>query len=334
MVSFDTNASTVSVASHMRATPSYEDQVRHQISVIAKAATPEEMTIVNDMLDKATSGNQSVDIRTVTPAIAANLFINANDRNRAWRARKSESRARQMQRGEWRTNGQAIQFYDTGALADGQHRLGGVALSGVTVKMSFFYGLGEKDIVTVDDGTRRSASDAMALEGETNAKFAEDIVKSVNSYELKLGVDGVTKLESNTEIRLACLNDKGNIAKAIDIGTRSLVGISNPILTEKEAARVAYLLVKSGWDADDLASKLAHFQTGQDTNESAPMFRVSSVITKAKAKKNASDRLTTQAQMGLVVKAFTLVKKGVGAVQGNTFKDVQAGKEIPNPRIA
>jgi hypothetical protein len=34
------------------------------------------------------------------------------------------------------------------------------------------------------------------------------------------------------------------------------------------------------------------------------------------------------------VKAFTLVKKGVGAVQGNTFKDVQAGKEIPNPRIA
>ena len=267
----------------------------------------------------------------MTPGLAALIFINANNRNRDWRILRTESLARQMKNGEWKLNGQGIQFYTDGKLADGQHRTSACAISGVTVPMAVFYGMERDAITTIDCGTRRNAADAMHLDGVENPRLIEQFVKTANMYEVKSKVEGVTKLESNVEIHEACKKDMERISRAITVGQTSVKGISNPTLTAVEAGKVAYIFFKNGWDEEQVAQRLAFFQAGQDESESSPMFQVATVINKAKEKKNNVDRLVAMAQIGLIIKAFQLTDAGTKAIQPKVLNNIKAGKDLPNP---
>lgn len=333
-MSFDTKPSTDTAigAAEEAMSRSREAEVRQAIVAVAATATDEDRKVVAKILGKAKT--RGVDILTLTPAQAAVLFIETNSRNRDWRYAKSEAYARQMTAGEWALNGESIKFYETGKLADGQHRLGGAALAGFPIEVTIFYGLREQDIATIDTATRRHAADALNLDGVPDAKAIEDLVKTANGYEIRAKVPGVKKLESVPEIAAACRADMQRAQRALAIGEQSLTGISNPILTEKEAARIAYILSKNGWNETDVAARLALFQSGQDASESSPMFRAASMIARAKDRSRRTEKMNALGQLAVLVQAFHLTQKGVGAVQPAAFAKVKDGKNVPDPRIA
>lgn len=307
------------------------EEVTLEISKVAQQATAEDKMLYNSIHSKATSGEETAEVVTLTPPVAAMIFMETNKHNRDWRVTRSESLARQMENGEWKLNGQGLQFYKDGKLADGQHRTAAIALSGVTVKTSIFYGMEKESIVTIDCGTRRNAADALQLDGIDNAKEMEQIVKSVNAYEVRAKVDGVAKLESVAEVYSEVRRETELLEKAIDIGHRSSKGITSPVLSEREAAKIAYLFIRNGWDQEETAHRLAFFQAGQDDSESSPMFRVAGIISKSKDAKRTQDRVNANAMMGLVIEAFRLTEQGVKAVQPSKFKKIKEGKELPNP---
>lgn len=308
------------------------DEIVGKITQIAAIATQQDREKFSAM--QAKSATPSAEVAEITPGLAALIFKESNKRNRDWKYTVSESLARQMQNGEWRLNGQGLQFYKDGKLADGQHRSAAIALSGVTVPISVFYGMERDAIVTIDCGKKRSAADAMHMDGVSESKLIEQLVKTANAYEIKSKVEGVKRLESNSEILEACSADMKRVKRAIEIGTLSVKGISNPTLSTAEAAKVAYVFIKNGWNEDRVTQQLAFFQTGQDENESSPMFKVATAINRAKARKNAGERLAAMSQIGLIVKAFQLTEEGVKAVQSKVLAEIQAGKVLPNPKRA
>jgi hypothetical protein len=303
-----------------------------KIEAVAKSATQDDRAAFDQM--KAKSHTVGTEIIQMTPGLAALIFTETNSRNRDWRAGRSEQLAEQMKRGEWMLNGQGLQFYPDFRLADGQHRTSACALSGVTIDVSVFYGLRKEAIPTVDGGTRRNAADAMKLDGVNDAGLIEQLVKAANAYEIKAKVEGVRKLVSTIEILNECTRDVERVRRAIAMGELSTKGVSSPCLNAKEAAKIAYVLIKNGWDERTVSERLAFFQVGQDESESSPLFQVSKIINKAKASKSHADRVASNSMIGLMIKAFQLSEEGVRAVQSSKLTPIRIGKEIPNPRHA
>jgi hypothetical protein len=308
------------------------DETYAKIEEIAAKASDKERAEFARM--SAKSGTTSTEIIDMTPGLAALIFVNTNKRNRDWRIARSEQLARQMQQGEWQLNGQGLQFYSDGKLADGQHRTSACALSGVSIKISVFYGLQRDAIVTIDSGTKRNAADAMKLDGVADASVLEQMVKAANAYEVKAKVEGVRKFESTTEVLKECTRDAERIRRAIAMGELSVKGVSSPCLNEREAAKVAYVFIKNGWDEQTVSERLAFFQVGQDESESSPMFQVSKMINKAKAAKINAERVAANSLIGLMIKAFQLTDEGVKAVQTSKLANIKIGKEVPNPKRA
>lgn len=305
------------------------DEAVAAIALVASTATEQDHAQFKSMLNKAST--PGAEVITLTPQLGALIFLESNKRNRDWRVARSESLARQMRNGEWCLNGQGIQFYKDGLLADGQHRTAAVAMAGLSVPISVFYGMETNAIVTIDCGTKRNAADALHLDGVENPRLIEALIRTANQYELKAKVASVKRLESNSEILKACQEDMARIKEAILIGQMSVKGISNPTLTEAEAAKTAYIFIKNGWNKEQIAQRLAFFQAGQDENESSPLFRVATAINKAKATKSTTERLAAMSQIGLIVKAFQLTEEGAKVVQPTLFKNIKLGKEVPDP---
>ena len=311
--------------------PSLQDDVKAQIEQITVAASAAETAEYDRIVKLAHTGSPASEVLTLAPAVAGLIFLESNKVNRDWRAARSQSLARQMLAGEWVLHGQGLQFYQDGSLADGQHRTAACALSGVSIPISVFYGLNRKAIVNVDAGVRRSAADALQLDGVQHTKEMQALVIAANTYEMKAKVPDAVKLESTQQVYDYMSRNRDQLARAIEIGARSGRGIVSPILTSSEASKVAYLLAKNGWDEDLVAAQLAFFQAGQDESDSSPMYKVATAISTAKARK--SGRTLTAGQMiALVVQAFRLTEKGVRAIQNRTLEEVKTGKVVPDPR--
>jgi len=102
----------------------------------------------------------------VTPAMAAKWIAGSNDSNRRLAEKTVSKYADDMASGNWRdTHQNAIAFYKCGDLADGQHRLAAVVMSGKSVEMIVATGLDRADGAAIDQGRPRSAADALRLGG-------------------------------------------------------------------------------------------------------------------------------------------------------------------------
>ena len=62
-------------------------------------------------------------------------------------------------------NGETIKFDSKGNLLDGQHRLSMVVKTGITMETHALFGVDSKGFLTLDSGKKRSAADALRLEG-------------------------------------------------------------------------------------------------------------------------------------------------------------------------
>lgn len=104
-------------------------------------------------------------MESVTPEKATE-WLKKNNSNRPLSRRNVERFAEAMKRGEWKLNGEAIQFDTNGKLINGQHRLNAVVVSGIKIQSYIARGLEPEDYYTIDQGKARSIGDVFAVAGE------------------------------------------------------------------------------------------------------------------------------------------------------------------------
>lgn len=114
--------------------------------------------------------------RKITPKQAEEL-LEQNAVNRKLRPRLVECYAEDMVEGLWNPTGEAIKISRTGRLLDGQHRLSAIIASGKTVELLVVTGLPDETQKLMDQGAARTANDALALAGVTNAHLTGAVAR-------------------------------------------------------------------------------------------------------------------------------------------------------------
>lgn len=109
-----------------------------------------------------------VEVVEITPAWAADL-LTRNPKNRNLRKSHAEAIARDMSRGDWQFNGDAIRLNGDGSVIDGQHRLTGCVLAGVPFKTLLVRGLSSDVRATIDSGAGRTIADRLGMSGVPNS---------------------------------------------------------------------------------------------------------------------------------------------------------------------
>lgn len=120
----------------------------------------------------------SAEIITVTPAMAKE-WLTRNTNNRNLRKRDIFNYARDMAAGQWLMNGESVKFSTDGQLLDGQHRLHAVIQAGVSVPMLVITGLPPETQYTMDAGIKRTAADALNLDGQKNAVVLASVLRRI-----------------------------------------------------------------------------------------------------------------------------------------------------------
>jgi hypothetical protein len=106
----------------------------------------------------------NVTVEDVTPQIAE-VWLNQNKTNRTLREGVAEAYAADMSADKWTQCTDPIGFYSDGDLANGQHRLFAVCLSGTTQKFIVVRGLSREDGLNIDTGFMRTLIDNARISG-------------------------------------------------------------------------------------------------------------------------------------------------------------------------
>lgn len=137
---------------------------------------------------------------TVTPGLA-NVILGRNDNNRNVRAAKLVQFSSDIRTGRWAFNGEPIIIARSGELNDGQHRLGAIIEANTSVPLIFVFGVDRATRTTIDQGSARTASDYLGMQGVANAASAASIARLVIAYERSGGQDiAGTKFVTNAEV--------------------------------------------------------------------------------------------------------------------------------------
>lgn len=98
-----------------------------------------------------------VSIVNINPGIAHEMMSRNTNNFRRIDSRRVEQYAREMKSGLWQNNGEAIQIYEDGTIANGQHRLSAVIKADVELPFVIVTGV-KKNVTTFDVGGKRSFS--------------------------------------------------------------------------------------------------------------------------------------------------------------------------------
>ena len=112
-------------------------------------------------------------VESITPSIARAYLAQNIDNNRHLSDRIVAVYAQQMQKGEWKFNGDSIRFDEKGRLIDGQHRLSAIAKAGITIECIVVRGLSSDSVESIDMGRKRTVGDVLKMQygiGMANAK--------------------------------------------------------------------------------------------------------------------------------------------------------------------
>ncbi|MCK9929457.1 hypothetical protein MXD62_20115 [Frankia sp. Mgl5] len=144
-----------------RSTPDINQTSREENPV----TTTPELDMITTVGDPTISPIPDVRIVNVTPDMAADWLANRNTRNRNLGDRRVAGYIAEMNRGDWRFNGDAIRFDTDGNLLDGQHRLAAIVGSGATQPFVLAVGLPASAQDTMDQGAKRTIGNVLQMHG-------------------------------------------------------------------------------------------------------------------------------------------------------------------------
>lgn len=236
-------------------------------------------------------------IMSVTPKLAGE-WLAKNTHNRNIRSAVVAQYARDMAQGRWQFTGEAIKFDTDGNLLDGQHRLLAIVRADVAVSLLVIHGVAATSQEVMDSGTKRQASDALALRGHANtallasvARFAilldasDDFGKSVTHSEV------IKWVEANPDLQMAARATNA-IQGFVDLAPTALC-YSRLVLARSNAEAAEQFF-------DAIANNIT---TGQGDPINTLIRRVST------ARRNG-ERLRTDEQVQFIIRAWNAWRSG------------------------
>lgn len=307
-----------------------EEKLRAELQKVADTATESDLALVARLT--AVTHELSTEIVAMTPPAAAKIFLEHNHHNRDFVVQTAEEYSRRIRDGEWKQNNATIGLYEDGNVEDGQHRMGAIGLSNETVTVIVVRGIKKDAITTIDDGRARHAADAAKLEGITNAREKQLVIKGATAYEVKNGHKSAA-LKSESMIADAIRKNDAVLDRAIVIATQSAVGITSPQLKGQQAPVLAYLLLSHGWPEDLVRKNLVHMQAGASSNDNdkEPRFQGMNYIAKVRLDRAKGEVVSGVKQMGVLIYSIVEAQKGTKAVQVATIKGIAKATVMPNP---
>jgi hypothetical protein len=254
------------------------------------------------------------ELRIITPEWARKVLDELNPKNRAINAKHVAKLAEEMRAGRWKVNGDAIRFDLYGLLADGQHRLAAVVLSGITIQSFVVEGLASDVFDTIDSAIKvRSPGDMLGIHGELNAYRLASVLAMVDRYMTGRG-DKVVDY-TNTEIE-ALLHKYPGVRASLQLASKAR-GLMPPSLLDT----CHYIFSqKDKLMADEFVVKVIK---GTGLAEGDPYFVLRSrLVSNSIAKASLSKPYI----LALCIKAWNFTRKGM-RVRNLRWRDAGKGTE-------
>jgi hypothetical protein len=295
-----------------------------KVLTMATNATAEDRQTAKNIVDTP----ELLSIVTITPVIAALLFIELNKHNRDFSLAKAHAYAHQMLLGYWRLVHQGLAFYPDKKLADGQHRIAAVLLSGTTQQFTVFRNFAEDAMEAIDTAKRRTAGDAFGIVGlvaKNDAKIAGSMVERVMKYEeLRLHAKKITpsiyeqKDWANTHLQL--LKDALAIAHHVTAG--------DPVCSKPELGTMALLMLLGGYDAQFTEGYLSDIIESIGRYTGSPAVNLHDQFRKSKVTATAKGKLSAEEMLALAIKGAALF---YGKLSTGGLKWVKGKDPLPSP---
>jgi len=222
---------------------------------------------------------------SVTPIQAA-LILEANSHNRRLSNAQFDLVMGILMRGEWKRTHQGIAFYDDGSLMDGQHRLGSSVLTGIPLSpIMISGGYGKDDNDAIDAGAKRTAADAAALAGVSEAALKCFIVEQWMKYEHMIDYGkGITF--TNHQVKVKAMQHDADLTSAIALADTVMKACAIAVMSRKEIAARAFEMAQGGWSPVYIQTLLTLVNQGTADYEGAPTVYLSEAYSKDRDEKS------------------------------------------------
>jgi hypothetical protein len=196
----------------------------------------------------------SIEEVTVTPELAQHIYDNLGDFNRKISPDdpKVKEYAADMLAGRWALQG-LIEFFTTGRLGNGYHRMLAVILAGVPVQMFFRYGAKPENYVYFDKGKNRDGQDTIEVEahalGEkitaSDAKLLATSIPWIVLYEC--GKASIKGINIHSQFQRDFYRTRFSAKKGEDFSTRAFLPLARKAAARLECAEsVVFALMVCG----------------------------------------------------------------------------------------
>src|SRR5262245_11846960 len=274
------------------------------------------------------NGKNAVSVETITPVVAALLFFEFNKHNRDFSLKKAQDYAHQMDLGYWRLIHQGLAFYKDGKVADGQHRLAAVIMSGSPQQFTVFRNFADDAMEAIDTAKRRTAGDAFGIIGLVNknyAKIAGSMVETVMKYE-ELRIHARKFTPSIYEQKDWAQQHLDHLNKALAIVDKVTRG--DPVLSKPELGSMALAMLIGGYDERFVETFLDDVLQSVGRYAQSPAVNLHDQFRKAKETNAVKGKLSKEEKLAFAFKGAALFfgKLTTGGIRW------KAGKEpLPAP---
>lgn len=198
----------------------------------------------------------------ITPAKAKEL-LEANKGNRPVRLSVVAQYRADMKAGRWHMNGETIKIDKEGTILDGQHRLLACVQSDVSFVSYIVRGLEPEVYLTIDIGSKRTCSDALAREGVKHSAATASAVRWL------IRIEQAHMSRGNESAELTPAKTLEEVAKHPEIVT--FAGLCCSVKFVPPSLLTA--LVYKFWqiDQDKAIAFLSDLQTGENLSSGDPV---------------------------------------------------------------
>lgn len=233
----------------------------------------------------------------ITPA-KAKLYLAQNKGNRPLQKLHVNFLASEIEKGNWKCNGESIKIGKDKQIIDGQHRLTAVVKANKSITTALMTGLDPAVFDTIDTGKNRSPGDTYALMGEKNAKPLAVLIKNLHRYYMNDWKKQQRISNSEFEKLLTRWPDARTIVNNYALKAPGLLNL-------RIIHFCYYVFKKKNKDqASDFMTKLCH---GNDIAARSPIMAVRNKIMEGRLK---GMRMDPDAVITLIFKAWNMYREG------------------------
>jgi len=259
-------------------------------------------------------------IETVTPSIAKKL-LGANRRNRKVRKDHWQKISEEIKNGLWRHNGDSIKIDRNGNILDGQHRLMGIADSGIDCKTVVVTEIEPEMINHIDvDRCVRRTSDILTIHGYKNTTLLAGAATTLHAYynrpQSRMNVQSPYKV-------LEFIKQNGSILTSASFCEMK----QTPRMIGGATLSALHFIASKNGLREKVEEFIRQFVTGVGLEKGSPVLSLRNRIIDENQKSNFNGGfLTKYTRFGVIIDTFNRSVQGRKRAGSYLF---EAGKKLP-----